>query len=438
LVRALLYATGQGIYGVDLEGNCTFANPACVGMLGYGSDQELLGKNMHTLIHHTRPSGEPYPVEECRIYRAFIEGEGTHAGDEIVWRADGTSFPAEYWSYPLFLHSELAGCVVAFVDITERKRAEEELRQTEKLSALGKLSAGLAHELNNPAAAAQRAASQIRDQLDELETLSVRLSQQGLDDTSWARLHEQQSMATAGDTGELSALERADREDAVASTLANELPEAALADAIRWTSLSQAVRDLIRTIATSARSISDLVGAVKEHSYMDRAPQQEVNIHDGLESTLRILGHKLKQGVHLVRDFDSELPRVVVLAGELNQVWINLIDNAIDAAGPDGEIRIRTFRENDRIVVEVADNGGGIPPHIQSRIFDPFFTTKDVGQGTGLGLDVARRIVTERCGGEIDFRSEPRDTRFWVRLPLRPPEDHHAGPRPSGPVPTEE
>jgi PAS domain S-box-containing protein len=467
LVRALLNATGQGIYGVDLEGDCTFANPACVTMLGYGSDQELLGKNMHAFIHHTRPSGEPYPVEECRIYQAFIEGEGTHAGDEIVWRADGTSFPAEYWSYPLFLHSELAGCVVAFVDITERKRAEEELRQREKLSALGKLSAGLAHELNNPAAAAQRAASQIRDQLEELETLSVRLSQQGLDDTSWAHLYEaQQSLAAGRDAGELSALERADREDAVASwldshgvddawqiapglvaagiedsaldTLANELPAAALADALRWMSQSQAIRDLVGTIATSARSISDLVGAVKEHSYMDRAPQQEVNVRDGLESTLRILGHKLKQGVNLVRDFDPELPRIVVLAGELNQVWINLIDNAIDAAGPDGEIRIRTFRENDRIVVEVADNGGGIPPHIQSRIFDPFFTTKDVGQGTGLGLDVARRIVTERCGGEIDFRSEPGDTRFWVSLPLRPPNEHHAGPRPPGPAPTEE
>ena len=467
LVRALLTATGQGIYGVDLEGNCTFANPACVTMLGYRTDQELLGKNMHALIHHTRPSGEPYPVEECRIYRAFIEGQGTHAGDEIVWRADGTSFPAEYWSHPLFLHSELAGCVVAFVNITERKRAEEELRQREKLSALGKLSAGLAHELNNPAAAAQRAASQLRDRLEELESLSVRLSQQGLDDTSWARMHEaKQSLAAVGDAGELGALERADSEDAVTlwldshgvddawqiapglvaagiedsalDTLANELPETALADALRWMSQSQAIRDLVGTIAASARSISDLVGAVKEHSYMDRAPEQEVNVRDGLESTLRILSHKLKQGVHLVRDFDPELPRIVVLAGELNQVWINLIDNAIDAAGPDGEIRIRTFRENDRIVVEVADNGGGIPTHIQSRIFDPFFTTKDVGQGTGLGLDVARRIVTERCGGEIDFRSEPGDTRFWVRLPLRPPDEHHAGPRPSGTAPTEE
>ena len=448
LVRALLNATGQGIYGVDLDGNCTFANPSCVRMLGYERDQELLGKNMHQLIHHTRPNGEPYPVEECRIYQAFREGQGIHVGDEIVWQADGASFPAEYWSYPLHLNGELAGCVVAFVDITERKRTEEELRQTEKLTALGKLSAGLAHELNNPAAAAQRAAAQIREQLEELETLAMRLSRHSLGEAEWARLHDAQHGLTAGGAqADLSALERADREDAVTSwlnahgvgdawqispglvaagidegsvdALANDLPEAAIADALTWVSQTQAVGDLIETIGASARSISDLVSAVKEYSYMDRAPEQEVDLHDGLESTLRILGYKLKPGPRLVRDFDRGLPRVVVLAGELNQVWTNLIDNAIDAAGPDGEVRIRTFREDNRIVVEVADNGGGIPPEVQSQIFDPFFTTKEVGKGTGLGLDVARRIVTERCGGEIDFRSVPGDTRFRVHLPLQ-------------------
>ncbi len=455
LVRALLSATGQGIYGVDLDGNCTFANPSCVRMLGYERDQDLLGKNMHQLIHHTRPNGESYPVEECRIYQAFREGQGVHVGDEIVWRADGTSFPAEYWSYPLHLRGELAGCVVAFVDITERKRTEEELRQTEKLTALGKLSAGLAHELNNPAAAAQRAAAQIGDQLELLETLAMRLSRHGLGEAEWARLHDAQHAPTAGGAqAELGTLERADREDAVASwlsahgvgdawqiapglvaagmdegsldTLAKDLPEAAVADALAWVSQTQAVEELVRMIAASARSISDLVGAVREYSYMDRAPEQEVDLHDGIESTLRILGYKLKHGPRLVRDFDRGLPRVVVLAGELNQVWTNLIDNAIDAAGPEGEVRLRTSREDDRIVVEVADNGGGIPPELQSRIFDPFFTTKEVGKGTGLGLDVARRIVTERCGGEIDVRSVPGDTRFRVRLPLQRSEGHRA------------
>ena len=215
----------------------------------------------------------------------------------------------------------------------------------------------------------------------------MRLSQHGLDETRWARLHDALHSLTAGGAqAELSALGRADREDAIASwldahgvddawqiapelvgvgidedgldALSKALPEAAVADALTWVSRSRAVDELVQTIATSACSISDLVGAVKEYSYMDRAPEQEVDIHDGLESTLRILGHKLKQGTHLVRDFDRGLPRVVVLAGELNQVWTNLIDNAIDAAGPEGEVRIRTSREDDRIVVEVADNGG--------------------------------------------------------------------------------
>ncbi len=406
-------------------------------------------------------------MEECHIYQAFREGRGIHVGDEVVWRADGECFPAEYWSYPLFLHGELAGCVVAFVDITERKRTEEELRQTEKLTALGKLSAGLAHELNNPAAAAQRAAAQLGEQLDELETVTMRLSQHGLDEAIWARLRDSKGALAGGEERtEPSALERADREEAVASwldgrgvedgwqiapglvaagidegdleELADELPEAALVDAVRWVSQSQAVGELIRTLATSARSISDLVGAVKEHSYMDRAPEQEVDVRDGLESTLRILGHKLKQGTHLVREFNPDVPRITVLAGELNQVWINLIDNAIDAAGPEGEVRIRTFREDDHVVVEIADNGAGIAPELQSRIFDPFFTTKDVGEGSGLGLDVARRIVMERCGGEIDFRSAPGDTRFWVRLPLHPSEQRFSGPRLSRSAKTEE
>ena len=131
LIRSLLNATGEGIYGVDLEGDCTFANPACMELLGFDSDSDLLGQNMHQLIHHTRPDGSAYPVEACRIYQAFREERGTHVGDEIVWRADGTSFPAEYWSHPMHHHDELVGAVVTFVDISERKQAEEDLRRSE-------------------------------------------------------------------------------------------------------------------------------------------------------------------------------------------------------------------------------------------------------------------------------------------------------------------
>ena len=446
-VRGLLNATGQGIYGVDLDGNCTFANPSCVGMLGCQSDEELLGKNMHELIHHTRPTGEPYPIDACNIYQAFREERGVHISDEIVWRLDGTSFPAEYWSHPIALDGELAGCVVAFVDISERIRVEEELRQSEKLSALGKLSAGLAHELNNPAAAARRAASQMAEQLADLQSFAIRLGQNSLNEGQWERLRDLQQRDP--DTSERSALDSADLEDAITQwltdrgvddgwqfapgllaagldeaaldDLATEMPEGSMADVVAWLSCSRSVSELIETVDISTHSISELVGAVKQFSYMDRAPEQEIDVHDGLESTLRMLNHSLQQGTELVREYDRDLPRVCVPAGELNQVWTNLIDNAIDAAGAEGAVTLRTYREGDTLVVEVADNGEGIPADVQSRIFDPFFTTKDVGEGTGMGLDIARRIVKERCHGEIDFESQPGDTRFRVRLPIESP-----------------
>ena len=220
-VRSILSATGQGIYGTDLDGNCTFANPACVNLLGFESDADLLGVNMHQLIHHTRPDGQTYPVEECRIYQAFREERGTHVGDEIVWRADRTSFPAEYWSYPLHHDGELTGCVVAFVDISERKHAEEELRQTEKLSALGKLSAGLAHELNNPAAAATRAAEHMAETLERLDGLTSRLTAHGLSGEQWAALTDLRKRLASGDDSGVDddPLGQADREEAVGSWL---------------------------------------------------------------------------------------------------------------------------------------------------------------------------------------------------------------------------
>ncbi|MDX1450362.1 MAG: PAS domain S-box protein, partial [Acidimicrobiia bacterium] len=184
-VRLLLNSTGEGIYGVDLEGHCTFANPACAHLLGFDDVSQLMGRQMHELVHHTRPNGTPYPVTECRIYRAFREGRGTHVDDEVMFRADQSSFPAEYWSYPVRSGGELVGCVVTFVDITERRQVEEELRQTEKMAALGKLSAGLAHELNNPAAAAARAAEQLRTSLVHLTDATVDLAAAGMSADDW-------------------------------------------------------------------------------------------------------------------------------------------------------------------------------------------------------------------------------------------------------------
>lgn len=447
-VRLLLDSTGEGIYGVDLDGNCTFANPACARILGFDSIEDLLGKQMHELVHHTRANGEPYPVEECRIYQAFRQRKGTHTDEEVMFCADGKPFPAEYWSYPIEHNGELSGCVVTFVDISERRRVEEGMRQTEKMAALGKMSAGLAHELNNPAAAAQRAASQLGEALGSLEDASSSLVQAGITGDTWQKLSHwgRTFRERAAQPLHLSPLEMSDREEEIlgwlddrgvedgwsmASTLVTaraELSEldtiAGLAPAenpgtvIGWLSRAVVAHDLAGVVAKSTRNISDLVNVVKSYSYMDQAALQYVNVHDGIEDTLKILAHKTRKGVDIVRQYQDDLPQVEVQASELNQVWTNLIDNAISAMDGQGTLTITTTGENDHLLVEIADDGPGIPDDVQLRIFDPFFTTKDVGEGTGLGLDVVRRIVTARCGGEISFRTQPGETVFQVRLPV--------------------
>jgi PAS domain S-box-containing protein len=448
LVRLLLDSSGEGTYGVDLDGNCTFANPACATILGFDSIDDLMGKQMHELVHHTRANGEPYPVEECRIYQAFRRGEGTHTDEEVMICADGKPFPAEYWSYPIERDGELVGCVVTFVDITERRRVEEGMRQTEKMAALGKLSAGLAHELNNPAAAAQRAASQLGEALDKAVAARAALEGAAMAPGVWDRLLEwsRTFRDRSAEPMTLSPLEESDREEEILQwleshgveegwsmapifvmaraelseldDLAGIVPEGHFGGVLDWLCRVVTAHDLAGVVAKSTKNISDLVNVVKSYSYRDQASLQQVDVHAGLEDTLKILAHKLRTGVEVVRDYQEGLPQVEVKASELNQVWTNLIDNAIGAMDGQGTITIRTRGEDGHLTVEIADDGPGIPDDVQSHIFDPFFTTKDVGEGTGLGLDVARRIVMARCGGEIDFRTRPGETVFQVRLPV--------------------
>ena len=447
MVRSLLESTGEGIYGADLDGNCTFANPSCLELLGYEDDANLLGKNMHALVHHTRANGEPYPVKECSIYRAFWEHEGIHVADEVMWRPDGTSFPAEYWSYPVERDGELVGCVVTFVDISKRLEVEEELRQTEKMAALGKLAAGLAHELNNPAAAAGRASSQLLDALRELRDATSDLARVGIDQDLWGSLTEWDRLLQrrSDEPKELSPLEASDKEDELidwlesheieegwelASTLvtagveiedleriAATMPRHALGDSIGWLCRSFGTQDLARAVVHSSHSISRLVDAAKSFSYMDQDQVQTIDVHQGIEDTVTMLASRLTDAIEIVREYGHDLPPIHVPASELNQVWMNVLDNALDAIGDHGRITIRTREDDSNVVVEIEDDGTGIPSDIENKIFDPFFTTKDVGEGAGLGLDVARRIVAMRCGGEIGCQSTPGRTVFEVRLP---------------------
>ena len=314
-------------------------------------------------------------------------------------------------------------------------------QQREKLASLGTMAAGLAHELNNPATAARRASANLREVVENIQSFQCELHHL-LNPEQWEALIAASEAATTT----LDPVTRSDREEAVATwlesqgvtdgwklapafvnaaigsdelrALAGKLPGESLTPAFGWLEATLSLETLLKEIDGSTTRIAELVKAVKSYSHMDKSPMQEVDIHEGIENTLTMLGHKLKN-VTVTRKFDRAVPRIMAYGGELNQVWTNLIDNAIDAVKGTGEICIATFLDDDQVVVEIADNGGGIPPEVQLHIFEPFYTTKGVGSGTGLGLMISNRIVADRHGGEIEFESEPGDTRFKVRLPVK-------------------
>ena len=326
--------------------------------------------------------------------------------------------------------------------IRETTRLEQ---QRDRLASLGKLSAGLAHELNNPASAAKRAASQLRDSLKRIKDASHELGRRPLTPAQKSEIEKLETSFLQHDDPPPDALTISDLEDQIDSLLRshgqNDLwqlaadlarkdikPEAleslfaaVEADTARAAlvriAASVEIMNLLNEIESSTSRISDLVRAIKEYTYMDQAPVQNVDIVKSLETTLTILNHKLKHGVVVTRDYQRVPLLVNSFGSQLNQVWTNIIDNAIDAMGGTGELRVRTYREDACVVVEISDNGPGISPEIKSHIFEPFFTTKGVGEGTGLGLDTVQRIV-KKHRGTIQVNSKPGDTRFQVWLPL--------------------
>jgi signal transduction histidine kinase len=197
-----------------------------------------------------------------------------------------------------------------------------------------------------------------------------------------------------------------------------------LDQSLRWIGYALETEQLMTDIEDAGNRISSLVAAAKQYSQPDRASHQRIDVHDGLRSTLVMLAHKMGDGIRVVKDFDRTLPLIPARPGELNQVWTNLIDNAVQAMEGSGTLTLRTSRDADRVLVEVCDTGPGVPPELRQRIFEPFFTTRPVGQGTGLGLDISYRIVVNRHGGDIGLVSDPGDTRFQVRLPLTEPASH--------------
>jgi signal transduction histidine kinase len=321
------------------------------------------------------------------------------------------------------------------------------LKQQEKMAALGKLAAGLAHELNNPASAARRAAKTLREAFPGLQTQTLQISTLGLSDAQVATLadFQKQVIEQAATANPLSPIEQSSREDEIADwldslditggwdiaptfvsagmalddleTFAGQFAPETFGGIVAWLRGILDASALLNEIEQSTQRISELVSAVKSYTYMDQAPEQEVNLHEGLDNTLTVMKYKLR-GVEVVREYDPHLPPIMARGSELNQVWTNLIDNAIDAMHGKGQIKLITRSEGNFVMVEIADNGPGIPEDVLPRIFEPFFTTKEVGVGTGLGLDISYRIVQQH-DGTMEVRSQPGLTRFIVRLPIK-------------------
>ncbi len=334
------------------------------------------------------------------------------------------------------------------------KSTQRAVGQRERLLALGSLSAGLTHELNNPAAAAVRATASLRERVGKMRRKLRVISEGAYDRETLAGLIEIQERTAerVAKAPVLSPLEASDREDLLSDWLddhgvtegwriaptfvqagldedwleqvAAAVDEETLASAVGWLNYTVETELLMDEIQDSAARISHLVDAAKQYSQLDRAPFQVADVHELLDSTLLMLSGKLGKGIRVVKEYDRTLPRVPAYPAELNQVWTNLVDNAVAAmreTDGEGTLTVRTAREDDRLLVEFGDTGPGIPAEIRDRVFDPFFTTKPVGEGTGLGLDISWRIVVNKHHGSLRFESEPGDTRFQVLLPLTAP-----------------
>jgi len=317
----------------------------------------------------------------------------------------------------------------------------------EKLISLGTLAAGLMHELNNPGSAAKRSAAQLRENLAQLQDISMRFCRSPLTQEQRACLLEMQHEAlTLEKSRPMGSLEEADAEQELAAWLekigvadswklaptlvaagwrsgdiacAQEaFPAPALQDALNWLAALISAMQQLTTIEESLGRVTELVIAVKKYAYEDKGGEHLIDVHESIQSTLIILGHKFRhRQLTIDKDFAADLPKLHTRGTGLSQVWTNLLDNAIDAAPPESKVRVRTWVENGLVCVGIADEGPGIPPEMRERIFQPFFTTKPSGVGTGLGLEIARRIVSAQYHGSIDFTSEPGHTEFVVRLP---------------------
>jgi len=365
----------------------------------------------------------------------------------VIAKTDGETLCIPKEAFEKLLSSSTTASLAVLHWVMARLTQNESLlHQQEKMAALGTMSAGLAHELNNPAAAAQRSAAELNKALLKLQVLTHQIEATAFKEnqTDWLDDFMRESSRRFASPVKLEALERIELVDQLQAWLEANGVESAwdLAPAmvtfgwkieeleklrgsaffnlsIQWLGIGCLTLGLLSEVRQATERLSQIVQAMKSYTYLDQARLLEVDVHEGLENTLVILQHKLKQGVTIKREYSPNLPRIEAYASELNQVWTNIIDNAVDAMNGKGEIVLRTYVEDKHVIVEIADNGPGIPENIRSRIFEPFFTTKSPGKGTGLGLHISHDIVANRHRGQLLVESKPGATKFKVVLPVR-------------------
>lgn len=455
--QAVIENASDMIQSVWPDGTFEFVNRAWRTAMGW-TDEDLAQRTVWDII-------APDSLQHCQIeFMKVMQGETLDGFATTFIAKDGRHVPIEGSVTSRMLGDEVVATHGFFRDITERLRTqeleertaqlerEEQARYLEKMAALGKLSAGLAHELNNPAAAVQRANSSLQATLARRDEALHALADAGLTAECWhgmeAVMEEVRRARISRDRVDPIAISDAEEaleawlEDrgierawtfapsmaeggftvAQLERLVSHVPDAAAPLAISWITESLHLEESVEIISQGSRRINELVQAIKGYSHMDRATEHDSDIHDGLENTLIILAHRLRN-VEIQRSYDRTIPPIRMYGNTLNQVWTNIIDNATDAMGGTGRIVLRTYIDDGHVVVEIEDNGPGIPPELLPRIFEPFFTSKPQGQGTGLGLDTAWRIVTEEHSGTITANSQPGKTVFQIRLPLAPTED---------------
>ena len=436
--------TSNAVVILDTDGRVDWINSGFTMMTGYRADEVKNTPFKKYLYAESSKFSDPG-------YLSKQFSEHYSINEELRLK---TKLKKELWVHinisPI-LNYELNPVNYIFIisDITKQRLVEEELRQTEKMAALGKLSAGLAHELNNPAAASVAAADQLEQVVNDLQKITFELAKKSEDSKQWDSISAwlRALLDKNNKTKLLSPLECSDAEEAMThwfgnkdinhgwimapvfvqngtteddlEKIASDFPRYVIESVMLFLCKSIEVVEITEMIGKSVQSISGLVNLVKSYSFMDQSSVQFVDIHDGIEDTLKILSHKIGSGIEIGKQFQKGLPKIQVNGSELNQVWTNLIDNAIGAIAGKGKIIIRTSSYLDKLKIDIEDSGVGIPANIRNRIFDPFFTTKAVGEGTGLGLDVVRRIIVNRIGGKIDFTSKPGKTIFSVLLPVR-------------------